>query len=41
MKAKGELCPKGHDCVDVVDFGDRHYMYCYDCKKKYFDEDFD
>ena len=33
------LCPKGHDCCDQVT-KDTTYIYCYDCKKKYFEEDY-
>lgn len=28
-------CPYGHKNIDFVDLGDRKYVYCYSCKKKY------
>lgn len=35
-------CPKGHENIDIVDIPQRGwYVYCYDCKKKYFEEDYD
>ena len=34
-------CPYGHEEIDFVDLEHRKYVYCYECKKKYFQEDYE
>ena len=31
-------CPYGHEEIDYVDLQHRKYVYCYECKKKYINE---
>ena len=34
-------CPYGHKEIDFVDLEHRKYVYCYKCKQKYFQEDYE
>jgi len=34
-------CPYGHEEIDFIDLEYRKYVYCYKCKKKYFQEDYE
>lgn len=36
------ICPKGHDDCKMFQFSKEYmiYIFCYSCKKKYFEEDY-
>jgi hypothetical protein len=35
-----ERCPFGHKKIDFVNLGHRSYVFCYDCNKRFVQEDY-
>lgn len=33
-------CPFGHKNIDFVGLGYHRYIFCYDCNRKFYEEDF-